>query len=281
MIDGKTKLICLLGSPVGHSFSPKMHNNTLEKVNINARYLAFDVSKESLSSAINGLKAIDFIGSNVTIPHKTEVMKHLDHIDDRAKLIGAVNTVVNRDGNLYGYNTDIDGFIESFNLRDIKLQNKKVAVFGTGGSAKAVLVGLLYEKIDHIDVFSRELLKSKQLINDISYCSELLNPKTYSDLDETYPYDIIINTTPVGMHPNVDACVIDASNFGHKDTVFYDLVFNPLETRFLREARLSGRQTINGLDMLILQGLYSFKHWFPEADMSDITRDSVLECLGK
>lgn len=274
MINGKTKLMCLIGSPISHSFSPIMHNDSLEKCNINAKYLAFDVDNSNLENAINGLKAFNFIGANVTIPNKIEVMKHLDAIDEKAMKIGAVNTIVNVNNKLIGYNTDIDGFINSFKARNIELLNKSVAIFGAGGAAKGVVVGLLSEKVSNIDVFSRNLDKVKTFVdgfNDIKVFAG-----TYDKFDEKTSYDIIVNTTPIGTHPNIDDSIMDTSNIGGANTIFYDLIYNPTETKFLRDARLSGRRTINGVDMLILQGIKSFQHWFPNVDIEDkVTLNSV------
>lgn len=280
MITSKTKLLCLLGSPVEHSFSPIMHNDSLKNINLDACYFAFDVKSDNLDDALRGLKAINFIGANVTIPHKVNVMKYLDFIDEKAKIIGAVNTIVNVNNKLYGYNTDIDGFIESLKVRNISLKNKTVAVLGTGGAAKGIIIGLLLEKVKHADIFSRDILKSNLIVDNITLSHENLSAKVYSDFDKSYPYDIIINTTPVGMYPNVEDSIIDVKNIGHENTVFYDLIYNPLETRFLKDAKDSGRDTINGLDMLILQGIQSFKYWFPDTDLKDkVTRNTVIKTL--
>lgn len=285
MINGNTKLLCLLGSPVEHSFSPIMHNDSLERMNLNAQYMAFNIKTELLSESLKGLKALGFIGANITIPHKVNVMKYLDFIDEKAKMIGAVNTIVNVNDRLFGYNTDVVGFIESFKLRNINLYNKKICVFGAGGAAKAIIVGLLFEKVEHIDIFSRKRFQFNDIFDEISidlFKDTKLKFLVYDEFDSGYLYDIVINTTPVGMYPNVDELIIDVKSVGYKDTVFYDLIYNPLETKFLKEARKSNRLGINGLDMLILQGIYSLKHWFPNVDVENkIQRDTVMNTLKK
>ncbi|MCH4888795.1 shikimate dehydrogenase [Acidaminobacter sp. JC074] len=275
MINGKTKTVCLLGSPVEHSFSPMMHNASFQKLGINAKYLAFDVHPSSIEQAVEGVRAFGFLGCNVTIPHKEAVMQHLDEIDPKAERIGAVNTVVNENGRLKGYNTDVDGFIESFKTFHYDFKNKKIAVLGTGGASKAVVVGLLYQGVGEIHIFSRSYDKSS------SFCDRIdnsLKAMTYDQLDETFPYDVVVNTTPVGMHPNEGKSVIHVENLGHKETIFYDLIYNPLETEFLRQGRESGRRTLNGLDMLIYQGIYALRYWV-DFDHSKWTRDDVIEVL--
>ena len=276
MINGKTRLLCLLGSPVEHSFSPMMHNASFQKIDINASYMAFDVETESLKQAVEGLRAFNFIGANVTIPHKVNVMQYIDELDPKAALIGAVNTIVNNDNKLIGYNTDVDGFTESFKQFQYELKNKKVAVLGTGGASKAVVVGCMYENVEEIHLFSRTFDKAKSLAE--SFKDNRVIPKSYDELSKDYGYDVIVNTTPLGMHPNEGATVIDSANYGHSETLFYDLIYNPTETEFLKQARLSGRQTINGLDMLIYQGIYALRHWF-DYDHSLWTGDNVIEVL--
>lgn len=278
MINGNTKLICLLGSPVAHSFSPYMHNAAFEKMEIDASYMAFDVKTEALETILLGLKTMSFIGCNVTSPHKLSIMPFLDEIDEKAKLIGAVNTVVNHDGHLKGYNTDVDGFIESFYQKQITLKDKKIAILGTGGASKAIAIGLLLEGVGHIDVFSRTLKKSKDFVEEVRLKG--IYPKTYELLSDSKAYDIVVNCTPIGMHPYEGQTPLDPSRIGHDETVFYDLIYNPRETKFLELARKSGRETINGLDMLIFQGIYALKYWLPGINVDTMWhKEDVLEVL--
>lgn len=276
MINGKTKLLCLLGSPVEHSFSPAMHNASFQKNNINAKYMAFDIESKNLKAAVDGLKAMNFIGGNVTIPHKIEIINYLDIVDEKVKMIGACNTIVNRDGKLYGYNTDVDGFLESFKGFSYHLKNKKIAVLGTGGASKAIICGLLFENASQIDVFSRSQSQAVKIC-DFFERNELI-PKTYDEIDNNFSYDVVINTTPVGMHPYEGKSVINVESVGHDETIFYDLIYNPLETEFLKQARLSGRRTINGLDMLIYQGIFALNYWYDNKVIS-WNREDVVNVL--
>lgn len=277
MINGKTKLLCLLGSPVEHSFSPMMHNASFQKLDINAKYLAFDVHPNTLKQAVEGLRALQFIGANITIPHKVNVMQYVDVLDPKAAMIGACNTLVHKNEKVYGYNTDVSGFIESFKQINFEFKNKKIAILGTGGAAKAVLVGFLCEGVETVHLFSRTLEKAQELSNSIVDYQNII-PMTYDILDSNYDYDVVVNTTPLGMHPNEGKIVVNPTDIGYKDTVFYDLIYNPNETEFLRLARLSNRRTMNGLDMLIYQGLDALQLWF-EFDKANWTKKDVLKVL--
>jgi len=277
MINGKTRLLCLLGSPVEHSFSPTMHNASFQKLNINAKYLAFDVHPNTLKQAVEGLRALQFMGANVTIPHKVNVMQYVDVLDPKAAMIGACNTLVHKNDKVYGYNTDVSGFIESFKHIKFNFKNKKIAILGTGGAAKAVLVGFLCEGVESVHLFSRTLQKAQELSDSIKEYDNII-PMTYDTLACDYPYDVVVNTTPLGMHPKEGETVVNPTEIGYKDTVFYDLIYNPEETEFLKLARLSNRRTINGLDMLIYQGLDALKLWL-EFDNEKWTREDVLKVL--
>lgn len=278
MINGKTKLLCLLGTPVAHSFSPIMHNAAFNKLGINASYMAFDIPTSDLQKSIDGLKVMGFVGANVTSPHKLEIMQYLDHIDENAQLIGAVNTIVNREGILYGYNTDYLGFIEALKIRNVDLENIRVAILGTGGAAQASIVGLLNENVGIIDIFSRHVNKGQELIEKLNN-NEKLSALEY-DTIYSKSYDLVINATPLGMHPYEGISPIEVDKVGEDKTIFYDLIYNPSESEFLRQARVSKRITLNGLDMLIYQGIYALKFWFDGLIDEELwNQKTVLEIL--
>lgn len=277
MVNGKTKLLCLLGSPVEHSFSPMMHNASFQKMNIDAKYMAFDVHPNQLKHAIEGLRALRFVGANITFPHKVTVLDYVDVLDPKAALIGACNTLLYKNDTLYGYNTDVSGFIESFQSFKYELKNKKIAILGTGGAAKAILVGFLCEDVEYVHLFSRTVNKAEALSSSLKDYDNIV-AKTYEELDENEPYDVIVNATPLGMHPFEGKVVINPSHIGYIDTIFYDLIYNPQETEFLRLAKQSGRRTINGLEMLINQGIDALNLWF-DFDCSDWSRTDVLKVL--
>lgn len=276
MINGKTKLLCLLGSPVAHSFSPAMHNAAFKKLGINASYMAFDIPSESIEATLKTLKEVNFVGANFTSPHKNAVIPFLDKIDPLALKIGAVNTVNYIEGKLIGYNTDVLGFVEALKIRDIQLEKKKIAILGTGGAAQAASVGLLNEQVESIHIFSRSLEKSRGLLNQLE--SPNVFAVTYDDTMDFKSFDIIVNATPIGMHPYEDKTPISVKDFGHESSVYYDLIYNPPETIFLQEAKELNRVTINGLDMLIFQGIYALRYWY-DFDDNQWTRDDVLAIL--
>jgi shikimate dehydrogenase len=280
MINGMTKLLCLLGQPVEHSFSPAMHNAAFQKLKINSCYMAFDVDKNNLESMINGLKVMNFVGCNVTSPHKLNVIPFLDHIDDKAKAIGAINTIVNVNGRLIGYNTDVLGFIEPFHNLSYPLQSKKIAILGTGGAAMAAIVGFINEKVSLIDIFSRNKVKSEAFIADIKSGNTQLVGLSYDDLASNQQYDVVVNCTPLGMHPNEHKMAIEPKMLGNESTIFYDMIYNPAKTLFLEEAEKLSAKIINGLDMLVYQGIYALKLWYPEIDIdTNWTKEDVIKVL--
>lgn len=268
MINGKTKLLCLLGSPVEHSFSPLMHNAACERLKLNASYLAFDIERDKIEITLDGLKSLKFLGCNVTSPYKVDVMPYLDVIDPLAQSIGAVNTIVYRNFKLHGYNTDALGFIEPFFQKNINLKQKKIAVLGTGGASKAVIAGLRHAGVECLDIYSR---------TKIDRSKDGLTYKIYDNFDYD-AYNLVINTTPLGMNETIEQAPIDTALLTQKNLILYDLIYNPLETKFLREGAKDALK-INGLDMLIYQGLYALEHWFSKDLVQEWTYDDVYRLL--
>ncbi|AEF95920.1 shikimate dehydrogenase [Methanotorris igneus] len=281
MINAKTKLIGLLGHPVEHSFSPIMHNAAFRDKNLNYVYLAFDVLPENLKYVIDGAKAMGIVGFNVTIPHKIEIMKYLDEIDENAKLIGAVNTIKIENNKAVGYNTD--GLGARMALEEEigkKVENKNIIIYGAGGAARAVAFELA--KNNNIIIANRTVEKAKNLAEEIR---EKLNKTEeevkYSGLDANLDgIDIIINATPIGMYPNVDVKPIVKAEQMHKDMVVMDLIYNPLETVLLKEAKKAGAKAINGLGMLIYQGAIAFEIWTNEKPNIEVMKNAIINHLN-
>jgi shikimate dehydrogenase len=263
-----SKLFGLLGCPVGHSMSPAMHNDLFTHYGMNSYYQAFHVEEADLERAVIGLRALGVCGFNVTIPHKISIIKYLDEIDEIATNIGAVNTVVNVGGKLKGYNTDGDGFIKSLEpyVEGI-LQNKRILIIGSGGAARAILVTLSSKGVHNIDVCNRTLSNATTLIAD---CSYKLTGTAISITEAEYQlneYDIIINTTSVGMYPNLDETPLQLKNLS-SNTIVSDIIYNPLQTRLLLEADRKGLKTLNGIGMFVNQGALAFEKWtglFPDS----------------
>ena len=259
MIDSKTKLLGLIGHPVEHSLSPIMHNEALRDKNLNYVYLAFDVHPDRLKYVVSGAKALGtFSGFNVTVPHKVEIIKYLDEIDNEAQLIGAVNTVKIKDNKAIGYNTDGLGVRMSLEEEIGRIKGKNILIIGAGGAARAVSFELA--KDNSITIINRTVENAKTLAKDIS--NKLNKNIGYGGLNiDIEDYNIIIHTTPVGMYPNINTKpIIDVDKI-NKDMVVMDLIYNPRETVLLKESRKRGAKTINGLGMLVYQGAIAFEIW--------------------
>ncbi len=268
MIDAHTSLFGLIGNPVAHSLSPLMHNQAFAATGCNAVYLAFCVSDPG--AAIKSFRALNVRGLSVTLPHKVAVMKYLDDIDQTAAGIGAVNTIVHHDGKLVGYNTDCQGAIKALQTQTT-IDGKAVAIIGAGGAARAIGFGLA-TVAERLTILNRTRTSGKRLAADLQ--AEFL------PLDEYQPkrYDILINTTPLGMHPDTAATPI-AKQALSKEMVVMDMVYNPLHTQFLKDAAASGCRTITGLDMFVFQGALQFELWTSKQAPVEVMRQAVLQAL--
>jgi len=256
MITVNTKLISIFGNPIKHSLSPLMQNEWLCKYNIDAVYVAACFEKNQLKKAVEAIRVFNMFGANVTVPYKVDVMKYLDVIDSAAKKIGSVNTIVNKNGTLTGYNTDWNGFLDDLKIKKINLKNKKVFVLGAGGACKAVLYALNKTGIKHIFLCSRTYKKVKQL----SKLYKNIIPVKIEDVKDTFFENIdgFINTSTCGMKQtdvlpfNIVKC--------SKKIVFYDLIYNK-NTPFKQFAVKNKLKYFSGEGMLIRQGAAAFKLW--------------------
>lgn len=243
----------LIGEKLGHSFSPQIHHSILEKINSKGLYNLFEIKRDDLKDAIEGLKALGCRGVNVTIPYKVEIMRYLDEISKEAEKIGAVNSISFNNGVLKGYNTDYHGFGATLKKAQIDIYNKKVVILGCGGVAKAVLQYLIDNEIGEIICVSRNPQNISENFKNFKIIS-------YNDMDNLKNHDIIINCTPCGMHPNVDHCPVK-ENILSKFSVAVDLIYNPEETLFLKQASKLGLKTVNGLYMLVAQAVAAQEIW--------------------
>lgn len=263
MITGKTNCVGILGYPVGHSLSPVMHNAAFEKNQMDYVYIPLPTPSTELSVAVSALKAWNFRGANVTIPHKVAVMEYLDEIAEDARMIGAVNTITIRDGRAIGSNTDGIGFIASLRKAGAAPEGGKAVLLGAGGAARAVVWGLLQNGIENITILVRNVEKGSAFAERFASYGDI---KVYAFGDAEAKKalracTLLVNTTPLGMAPNLDAMPdVDWADVA-EGAVVYDLIYTPLMTRFLREAQEHGHQVINGKDMLIEQGAESFFRW--------------------
>lgn len=250
----------LIGQPVSHSKSPQMHNATYKELGLDAEYVAYDTSELELETIINQMRNNVIEGINITIPHKVAIMKHLDIIDEDALAIGAVNTVVKLGDQLIGRNTDAPGFIES--LKRVyygpSLKEKNALVLGAGGAARAIVYALCKEGVQ-VTLTNRTSTKADELAS--SFSNHAISVQSLEESEDLLGhYDIVVNTTSVGMYPVVEQMPI---NFGelNERTLVCDLIYNPLETVFLQEAKKRGNQVLNGLGMFVNQAAFSIQHW--------------------
>ncbi|MFP7297556.1 shikimate dehydrogenase [Neobacillus niacini] len=273
------KLFAVLGDPIGHSMSPVMLNDMLSFYEIDAHYHPFHVRREELETAVKGLKAIGISGFNITIPHKSTIIPFLDEIDELALSIGAVNTVVNEDGKLVGYNTDGYGFIKGLEPYVSSYSDKKVLVIGAGGAARAIYFTMAKMNPLAIDITNRTVSKAVELIESCPYESKskaLTLEEAELHLNE---YDVVIQTTMIGMFPKIAEMPISLKNIKSQSLVC-DIIYNPLETKVLIEARQKGATVQNGVEMFVYQGALAFEKWtgiFPDVNRM---RENVLHQLG-
>ncbi|MCL2615477.1 MAG: shikimate dehydrogenase [Dehalococcoidia bacterium] len=264
-MNAHTKLCGIIGSPVRHTISPAMHNAAMTHIGINYAYLAFEVPSTNLKKSIEGMRAMEITGLNVTIPHKVAVLPLLDEQDTLAQDVGAVNTIVNQNGRLKGYNTDVGGFIEALKAVAFDAKGKHVLLLGAGGAARAMGFALAQQDAC-ISILSRptHMEQARLLAQNLTQLGkepvkalELNDNNLKSELSAA---TLLVNATSAGMAPNVTETPVSASLL-RPELVVFDVVYTPLETRLLKEARRIGCTTASGLDMLVRQGALSFKLW--------------------
>lgn len=274
------KLFGVIGDPIAHSMSPLMHNDAFAQLGIDGYYQPFHVKSADLAAAVHGMKAIDVQGFNVTIPHKTAIMPLLDQIDPLAKAIGAVNTVVRENGGWTGYNTDGAGFVQG--LREEcggPLEDKRVLLIGAGGAARAIYYTLASEKVNQIDIANRTLEKAASLAESCPYSVAGTIKTTQEAEAELAAYDIIIQTTSIGMLPLIEAAPLSVENI--KPGAFVsDIIYNPFETKLLQEAKKQGARIQNGLKMFVYQGALAFEKWTGQTPDIERMADIVRHQLG-
>lgn len=279
-IKGSTNVVGLIGNPVEHSFSPPMHNAAFKELNLDYVYVPFNVLPKNLKTAIKGGDSLNIKGLNVTIPHKIEVMKYLNEIDEIAQLIGAVNTIDFK--SLKGYNTDGIGAIRA--IKEITpIKDKKIILAGAGGASRAISFYLAQENPENIVILNRNVKKADNLAQDILK-SKLTNNIKSDSITNINNYlkdgDILINSTPIGMYPNINAKPIATADMIHEDLVVNDIVYNPNKTVLLKEAIKAGAKTVHGIKMLLYQGAESFKIWTGNDAPIDIMEDTLKQTLN-
>jgi len=284
-VSGKTIVCGVIGDPIEHTMSPAMHNAACKALELDFVYAAFKVTAAELGNAIAGMKALGIKGLNVTIPHKVAVIPFLDRIDPLAEKIGAVNTVVNENGALTGYNTDAMGFLRALMDRGYEPRGKKVLLLGAGGAARAISF-ILAEEGAHLVILNRkeEFTWAEDLATRIALNYEIpvavgeLNPENMERI--IVDSDILVNATSVGMSPNAGQSPVPTGLLC-SNLIVFDIVYNPFETRLLREAKVAGARTIDGLEMLVWQGALAFEKFTGQEAPVDLMRSAALKVLRR
>ena len=295
-ITGKTRIIGVIGYPVSHSRSPQMHNAAIADLGLNFVYLPFNIKPQDLEDAIKGFKAQQLVGVNVTIPHKQVVMPMVDQLSTQADLIGAVNTLIFEEGQIYGHNTDAEGFIqameETLSLSQIELPRHaiKVVVLGAGGAARAIIVALALNGATEIIVANRTKARAEQLIRDLGCKFSGLGRVNQVQLkfaeinseelaNHICTSHLLVNTTSVGMITNTEIDLFNLDALSAR-TVVYDIVYTPPVTALMKAAQIRGCPTIGGIGMLVHQGAIAFQKWTNVVPSVSIMRQALLRSLG-
>jgi shikimate dehydrogenase len=282
-ISGKTTVCGVIGDPIEHTLSPIIHNAAFESLKIDYIFLAFKVRAGEVENAMSGIRALNVHGLNVTMPHKNAVVKYLDQIDPTAKTIASVNTILNKDGRLLGFNTDGVGALNALEQNGVKPRGKKVLLLGAGGAAKAIAYTLSQEA-DHLVILNRttkqasdlaDLLKQKfnKKIN-----AGVLSPTVIKD--NLVDANVLINATSVGMKPNANQTPIEPE-WLKPDLAVMDIVYNPIETKLAKDAKALGATVVSGVEMLIYQGAASFEIWTACKAPVEVMRKAALNHLLK
>ena len=277
MITGRTEVYGIIGYPVDHSISPAMQTAAFDALGIDAVYVPFSVEPDHLREAVLGLKALNVKGFNVTIPHKERILNLLDDVNEKASFLGAVNTVKSEGQRFIGYNTDADGFSLSLKKNKISVKSKIVTMFGAGGAARAVGFAIAGMNPKVLNIVNRNIQKAEVLSQKLSGFCET---KAFglNEAGSLVPSsDIIVNTTPVGMNNN------NGKLFDYKlipeSIVVIDIIYKPFETELLKQASQKHCKTLNGLDMLVLQGVASFEIWTDRKAPVSIMEETCLSAL--
>ena len=267
-ISGHTRLLALLGSPVDHSGSPAMYNYSFDRLGIDYAHVAFDVKEDQMPQAIEAMKLFNMRGCNVTMPCKTAAVALMDELSPAAALIGAVNTIVNEDGRLIGHNTDGIGFVQNLKEHGVDVKGKKLTIAGGGGAATAVQCQCALDGAKEITIFNkkdaffeRTLATAEKIKNAVP--GIVVNVYDIDDVakmtEEIKDSDIFVNATVVGMKPMDDMSVVKDISAFHDNLVVCDVVYNPIETKLLREAKAAGCKCVGGKGVLLWQGVAAFK----------------------
>ena len=272
------KTFAVIGDPIDHSLSPTIHNAAYRELEMECTYIGYRVAQGELATGIESLKKIKIAGFNVTIPHKIEMMKYLDNLDDNCKKIGAVNTVLNDDGILRGFNTDMDGFLEPIKRKEIEMKNSKILILGAGGAARAIIAGFQKENAKEITIVNRTKSKGDELSefsNRMGLSSVSSSIKDMENFDSKF--DMIVNASSLGLKGEKN--IIPSRLFDEQTTV-YDIVYKPIKTDLINTAKERKSRIIFGYEMLLGQAIRSFEIWLDKQAPYDAMKRAILGGFG-
>lgn len=280
------KHLGIIGHHISHSLSPIIHNAAIQELNLPMVYGIIDVTEEMLPSLISSLRSLHFRGANVTIPYKQIIMKYLDEVSEEAEKVGAVNTIINSNGRLIGYNTDVYGIYLSLLPYIDELKNNHIVVLGAGGATKATIFALgKFFSPRRVTIVNRTAEKAQQIINHFSeqyrltkFCNFTSEEDIQREIDVAA---LVINTTSAGMKPNIDTLPISSTISLQKNQLVFDIVYNPVETLFLKRAKEVGARTIGGVEMLLGQGARAFELWTHHDFPTQLARELLYKELTK
>ncbi|MGA2385785.1 MAG: shikimate dehydrogenase [Candidatus Bathyarchaeia archaeon] len=282
-VSGKTKVYGVIGDPIEHTLSPIIHNAAFEALKLDCIYLAFRVKPDEVENAVQGMRALDIQGLSVTMPYKNAVVSFLDEVDQTATFLGAVNTIENENGKLFGYNTDGFGAFKALKENGVEVEDKKVLLLGAGGTARAIALALALEGAELV-ILNRS---PKAAIDLANMLRETYNKKVDADelSRETVKAnlanaDVLVNATSVGMKPNVNQTLV-ASEWLKPELAVMDIVYDPVETRLAKDAKAAGTKVVSGVEMLIQQGAVSFEIWTGREAPVEVMRGAALNHLQK
>lgn len=281
-IDGKTRLLGLMGDPVEHTLSPVIHNTLSEILGLNNVYVPFHVKKEGLAKAVEGAFQLNILGLNVTVPHKNDVIASLSSVSDEGLAIGAVNTLVRTENGYRGYNTDMLGLTREIKSYGIELEGRKVIILGAGGASRAVAYMCMAEKASEIYILNRTLEKATEIAEHMNsfFGRQTIRAMKLSDWRELEGKYIVIQSTSIGLKPDNDRAVIEDEDFYRMIDTGVDLIYSPFETKFMKLCRRNGAKAYNGLKMLLYQGIIAYELW-NDISVSEEVADQVYEVLEK
>jgi shikimate dehydrogenase len=282
-ISGKTRICGVIGDPIEHTLSPIMQNAAFNTLKLDYAFLAFKVKPTELENAVNGMRALNIRGLNVTMPHKSTVMNFLDRIDLSAQIVNSVNTILNKEGKLFGFNTDGVGALKALRENGVEPKGRKVLLLGAGGAARAIAYTMSKEA-DELAVLNRTIKPTQELVKLLEKTANkkivagALSPEEIQhNLQDS---DILINATSIGMKPRVDESLV-APKLLRPDLAVMDIVYNPIETKLAKDAKVAGAKVVSGVEMLIYQGAASFEIWTGKSAPVEVMRQAALNHLQK